>query len=180
MKNLAYIIVAVVIAAAFSSCDKIDCPYVSCNLDTTSTIDTTTVVSGGDTVLQYVIIEDFTGFHCQNCPLAHDKGQELIDLYGDRLIVVGIHASAFADPGGLPPTDPFGVNLITAAGTEYDDYWTISTNFGYPKGMVSRTEFDGDLILNYSQWQGAVQGHVDAVARLDVRLDVDTMNQAVF
>ena len=43
-----------------------------------------------------VLIEDFTGQRCVNCPAATKKIEELHSQYGDRIIPVAIHSGPFA------------------------------------------------------------------------------------
>jgi hypothetical protein len=53
----------------------------------------------GDSVVKKVLVEDYTGHTCGNCPAAARMLNDTIKpLYGDRLIVLGIHAGYFAEP----------------------------------------------------------------------------------
>src|SRR5258705_4328893 len=98
MKKLLLSLFTIVAALVlFSSCDKVDPPYTQTNS-----------VGGpntSDTVFRKILIEDYTGFKCGNCPAAAAVlyGQ-LRPLYGEELISIGVHASpgnTFTEPS--PP-----------------------------------------------------------------------------
>lgn len=44
-----------------------------------------------------VLLEEFTGQECTNCPDGHAKVQEITAALGDSVVAVGIHASELAD-----------------------------------------------------------------------------------
>ena len=53
-----------------------------------------------------ILLEDYTGHKCGNCPRAAEKAEELKEIYGDQLIPIAIHAGFFAsDFGGNFTTD---------------------------------------------------------------------------
>lgn len=79
-------------------------------------------------VARRVLLEEFTGQHCTNCPDAHAIIEKLEEQYGDDLVVVSIHAGSFALPS------PFG--LMQQEGDTYASYWNINA---YPAGVVDRT-----------------------------------------
>src|SRR5688572_21173113 len=74
------------IAVLFSGCDTVDGPYSE-----------PVVLPATE---RKILLEDYTGHKCQGCPAAHDEAQELKDGYGDALIVVTVHASAWANING--------------------------------------------------------------------------------
>ncbi len=114
-------------AAIFSSCDVVEAPY----KETTDTpIDTTQ-----KKYVQKVLLEDYTGFHCGNCPAAADKAKELHETYKDRVVVVGVHAGFFAKPKKSTEYD-----FRTAAGDELDKFFGIGI-VGNPNGMINRMGF---------------------------------------
>ena len=83
-----------------------------------------------------VLIEDFTGMLCINCPNAAEKVVEIQNYYGaDRVIAVAIH-------GDMPGLSG---NLKNDLGTEYYNRWGVES---LPRGMVDRK---GGL-QNYTSW----------------------------
>ena len=48
-----------------------------------------------------ILIEEFTGQNCTNCPDGHKAIQDLTSALGDSVVAVGIHASGLAVPAPL-------------------------------------------------------------------------------
>ena len=82
-------------------------------------------------VARNVLIEDFTGQRCVNCPNATDEIEHLQQFYGaDTVIAVGIHSGPFAKTSrGVP------YSLYTEEGDEYFNYWRVESQ---PKGVIDR------------------------------------------
>src|SRR6056297_3007040 len=122
--------------------------------DTTIT-DTTIVDTSIATNPQLVLLETFNGFKCTNCPQADDIAQNLSEIFGEQLIVVGIHASPqFAAPTGTPPDEPFSTDFRTESGAIY---WEEYGNPGLPSGMVNRWEFDGNTTRAPWAWSEGLE-----------------------
>ena len=99
MKKLSFILAAVLLIA--TGCDKIDIN------NTHKPIAPTT---GGKTVL----IKDFTGARCVNCPEAAEYAHELQHRLGeDRIFILSVHAGYLAQPVGQFP------NFLTDEGTAW-------------------------------------------------------------
>lgn len=122
---------------------------------------------GNDTVYRNVFIEDFTGHRCKNCPKATKAIEQIVGLYGERVIPLAIHsgASTFTDPN--PPDYP--TDFTTQDG---DD---IAAFFGgipaQPIGMVSRVDYTGSGFSHfktYSSWAGETATRIDEVAIADI------------
>lgn len=98
MKKLSLIIVAAMMFA-FMGCDKITDPLKPVN-----------ITNSGKTVL----IKDFTGARCVNCPAAAAAAHELQHRLGeDYVIIMGVHAGSMAQPAGQFP------DFLTGEGTEW-------------------------------------------------------------
>lgn len=114
--------------------------------DTTSSEDTTEVK------MRKVLVEDFTGHTCPNCPRAATELKALEALYGEKIVAMALHVSAtFAEP--QPPT--YTADYRTPEGTEIDDFFNVSAA-GLPKGMVNRRLIQGSRILPYQSWGGEI------------------------
>lgn len=114
------------------------------------TIPTDTI--GSDTIDYFqsfernVLIEDFTGQDCVNCPDATELIAELQEMYGhDRIVAVGIHSGPL---GVKPSKDPEG--LATDLGDTYYNYWAIEMQ---PYGVIDRS--DGTLATEW--WTAKVE-----------------------
>ena len=68
-----------------------------------------------------VLLEDFTGQRCINCPMANDEIHALQEQYGaDTVIAVAIHSG----PLGFHTNAKF-VGLSTETGDEYYNHWNL-------------------------------------------------------
>lgn len=144
-------------------CDQIDNPGL---------VDAGPVLPGGSTTTRNVLLEDCTGFQCTNCPAAAQQADVLKGIYGDRLVVVGVHMGHFAEPtnGSNYTTD-----FRTPAGNEYRT--TFDINF-YPAGLVSRVPYLGASGLAMGSWSSAVANLIDQPADMDVWLAPLSHNDA--
>ena len=98
-----------------------------------------------------VLIEEFTGVTCVNCPAGSAAIEELIDEHGDQLIAISIHAGSFSDP--YPESEE---DFRTPEGSSILDF--LGAPLGYPTAVVDRKIFEGefDLQLFRSQWAGFI------------------------
>jgi len=147
---------------AMLGCDQIDNPGL---------VETGPALPGGSTTTRNVLLEDCTGFQCTNCPAAAQQAEVLKGIYGDRLVVVGVHMGHFAEPNGPNYTTDFR----TPAGNEYRT--TFGINF-YPAGLVSRVPYLGASGLAMGSWSSAVANLIDQPADMDVWLEPLTYNDA--
>lgn len=104
--------------------------YVLSSCDTVNEEDRLVYVKPAS-VARNVLIEDFTGQRCVNCPNATDEIEHLQQFYGaDTVIAVGIHSGPFAKTSrGVP------YSLYTEEGDEYFNYWRVESQ---PKGVIDR------------------------------------------
>ena len=95
---------------------------------------------------RHVLVEDFTGQNCVNCPNATDLIGTLQAMNGhDNVIAVGIHSG----PLGVKKTDKTPEGLATTLGDTYYNYWKIDMQ---PYGVIDRS--DGILPTDY--WSAKV------------------------
>lgn len=106
-----------------------------------------------------VLLEEFTGQNCPNCPTAHETAAKLKELYGEALITVSIHAGPFAFAEGTKSFPTFK----TPEGDSYADAWGITT---YPAGVINRTSGD----TSYPDWATIIRDEVQKDAELDIEL----------
>lgn len=102
MKKLSFILAAATLFF-FMGCDKIEDPIKPIN-----------ITASGKTVL----IKDFTGARCVNCPAAAEAAHELQHRLGEEnVIIMSVHAGYLAQPVGQFP------NFLTDEGTIwYNDH----------------------------------------------------------
>lgn len=106
-----------------------------------------------------VLLEDFTGQKCVNCPAAHRVIEALEQQYGSHLIAVSIHAGYF----GIPASTKSFTGLMQEEGQVYNDRYGIED---YPQGVI-----DGKLpTLNYDQWATTIYNEIAVASPLSISL----------
>lgn len=164
MKTILQSVLAVALVISFASCDKVEGPYKKSN---------TPVTPGPDTPLvRKVLVEDYTGHKCGNCPRASKSLYNLKQLYGDRLIIMGIHAGSFATI--LPPGAPYyTTDFRTQTGNDLDTDFGISLA-GNPNGMVNRRMVSGSYIISSTAWSTEVANVLSSTDPVPVKLTIET------
>lgn len=148
MKKTIFLIIAIVVSLSFHSCDKIDGAYLEQSHGATSDTPSFPVLSNP---IQKVILEEFTGHTCVNCPQGHVIAADIKMQYGDTMILMAIHAGSTAEP--VEGTN-YTADYRTAAGDELKASFGVSSN---PAGLVNRTAFGGNVVLDKSNWAEAVR-----------------------
>jgi len=105
-----------------------------------------------------VLLEDFTGQMCVNCPLGTQVIEQLQEAYGDQLIAVGIHGGPLGFKGNAKVT-----GLATDVGDEYYNHWGLEYQ---PVGLVDR----GGAV-NYTDWTKEVQNELGYVSEMKMALE---------
>lgn len=150
MKHINYIIISLVGLLSFS------CDYV------TNVKDPDAPIVKGD---RKVLVEDYTGHKCGNCPAAADTLKYLEKKYPGQIIPLAIHAGFFANINPTYPTD-----FRNPVGDAYDTQFGISLA-GNPNGLINRAGYGtGGFIKSYSTWEGEVVQMLSTAARFEIKL----------
>lgn len=107
-----------------------------------------------------VLLEDFTGQACVNCPNATEEIHELQEHYGDKVVAVGIHSGQFSKK---PPRYKNPYPLWTSVGDEYFNHWNISSQ---PKGIINRN--GGEMV--YQSWASTVEQSLQEKAPMSIEV----------
>ncbi|MBO6117237.1 MAG: Omp28-related outer membrane protein [Bacteroidales bacterium] len=98
---------------------------------------------------QAVLLEDYTGWQCTNCPAAAALLNDLSDKYGENLVAMSVHAGGFAKPA------PANNNVDFR--TSYGEKW--NTDFGlssYPVGVINRKKSGTEFSVKKDEWDARV------------------------
>ncbi|MBO7465022.1 MAG: Omp28-related outer membrane protein, partial [Bacteroidales bacterium] len=144
MKKLLVFFIGICTGILFLQCDKIEEPFKE-SPEQNVAADTPYFEIRTDFIQKY-LLEDFTGHTCLNCPKAHTIMKEMQGAMKDTLICMAVHCGNFAEPGAAPYT----ADYRTALGNYLASHFSVS---GLPKGMISRMQFNGKRVLNYSEWK---------------------------
>ena len=146
MKTLKlHLILSFLIAFAFSSCDVIEEPFMNIQ-EVVSDSCEAFIFTPVENPIKKVLLEDYTGHQCGNCPRAAEKAHELQEIYGEQLVVMSVHAGFFSTTSNSYPT-----NFQTEAGNEWDVNFGNSAA-GNPNGHIDRVNYPNNHIYQYSQW----------------------------
>jgi hypothetical protein len=110
----------------------------------------------GTTVSKKILVEEFTGAGCVNCPDGAAALNNLHDIYKEKLILLSIHAGFFTKKSQLPKEAKF--DFTTSKGNELQLF--LGEPAGYPAAVINRKvrEADGSLVAgSKDQWAGLVQ-----------------------
>lgn len=144
-----------------ASCDRIENPVVINNnlLDWSLYPDTDTstypwpVWTTNTNTQRNVLLEDYTGHTCVNCPSAAVIAKNIENANGGQVIVMSVHAST-NNGYQLPELPDLPLDHRTEAGNAYAIAMNISVN---PLGTVNRKmNGNGDYWLLSSSWQTEV------------------------
>jgi len=145
MKKILFI--AIGIATFFTSCDVLEGPFDEKNV----VVDTTAGPK------RKILLEDFTGHTCGNCPCAAKEALRLDTAFEGRIIIVATHVGFFAEP--YTNGTKFRADYRTPAGEELNSTFSID-NQGLPQGMVNRKVVDGARVLSSTAWASAISPFV--------------------
>jgi hypothetical protein len=160
MKTAIKIFNLLLIVLMINSCD-----YVSNTIEPNSnnggnqTLDSTKVY-------RKVLIEDYTGHRCGNCPAAAKTLKKIDSIYHGKVIPLAVHCTNFANPNVTYPED-----FRTSEGTEYDNVLGVSASSGLPNGLVNRKGFGTpNFVKADSQWESEAQTFFNQEADFKIEL----------
>jgi hypothetical protein len=147
--------------AALPACDVIDNPQppkvtLTAGQRDTLALDSAEAKVPAPPVVQRVLVEDFTGQFCGNCPAAGKMADSLHRANPTRVLVTEVHVTDFFARIRLPdfPVD-YRVPVVS---DELDQVFDLS-NRGLPQGAVNRAPFaqaNNDQVATFTLWPGAV------------------------
>lgn len=113
-----------------------------------------------------VLIEEFTGVRCVNCPQGTDEILNLQSLYNYDVLAVAIHAGFFAVPYNDSKYDftiPEGRQIET---------W-LGTPIGYPTAVINRKKFEGQqsFQLGRQAWAGYIASELKEEPAVKIYLE---------
>ena len=147
----------------FSACDYVDNPIpkrriprvIDTNGLDTFALDSAANLQAEPAITKKVLLEDYTGHLCGNCPRAHEDVSSLSAIYGSRLVVLGIHVGFFARTDSKYTND-----YKTESGDEYNTFWGVDA-LGLPQGMVDRTPLSGTSpVITRGSWPTQIAAQI--------------------
>ena len=137
-----FIIICILI---FSGCDKIEPPFTEgCN-------DCCGSVNSGEPIKR-ILVEEFTGHKCSNCPNGTRILENLTNIYCDHLVIVACHPTNqdFTEPTDFGPlSTDFRKEECAEIGEEFG-FW------GFPSALINRTNIGNNYFLFTSEWGSVI------------------------
>jgi hypothetical protein len=145
-------------------CDRITGPFVEIQQD----IDTTwnPVFVPRSNPIKKILLEDFTGHQCGNCPRAHEEAQNLSNQYPEKLIVLSEHVGYFAE---VRSSGKYTYDFRTTVGNEIDNEFGASAA-GLPKGMINRISHNNSKIHDKNLWNTLVSQELQKPVLADIQI----------
>lgn len=114
-----------------------------------------------------ILVEEFTGVRCVNCPAGSAEIENLLDIHGERLIAVSIHAGFFSTPYANSNED-----YTIPEGTALEGF--LDSPLGYPTAVINRKLFENqdDLQLTQTSWGGLIQQEKSELSPLILDLNL--------
>ena len=113
-----------------------------------------------------VLIEEFTGVRCVNCPDGSAEIQNLLALHGENLIAVSIHSGFFSKP--------YSENKYDFRSADGD---AIASLLGepqsFPSAVVNRKLFSGqnERQLSKQSWAGYIENELAEAPKFNISLE---------
>lgn len=119
-----------------------------------------------------VLIEDFTGQNCVNCPDAHKVIELLQEQYPGSVVPVSIHAGGFGISKDKTDFEYDYIGLMTDDGNYYNDSWGISS---WPAGVINRR----GGATEYDKWASLVRDELARPTALTINLTAEVTDGKV-
>lgn len=148
MKKIQTILLSVLVAFVFFACD--DYTEQEFLKPAGEEIDEDIAITKTQTS-QAVLLEEHTGWGCNNCPRAAEKLEDLKASFGDKLIAVAIHAGTLAQPG---KSNNY-LDLRTDYGNSLAELFGINAR---PAGIINRN----NTTVQYSDWESTINSELSS------------------
>lgn len=152
MKKLIYIFTG--ITMGLFSCNIVDNPYEEGGAGPGDEQYNDTVYNDTTINIRRILLEEFTGHKCPNCPEGADIAKQIMTDHPEEFLSVAIHNSgSFSKPDTSDPSHPYPSNFETPMGEALRISYQFSS---FPGGMLNRSELNGSVKVPYQQWPNVV------------------------
>lgn len=110
-------------------------------------------------VARCVLLEDYTGQLCVNCPNAVGVIDQIHEVYGENVIAVGIHGGRLSLSSDLP-------NNVGLATIESEEYYQNAGAPAQPSGRINRKGAPSTI----DTWQASVASEIEKTAPVSLEL----------
>jgi hypothetical protein len=170
MKKFFHLSLIIGLISVIASCDYVKQPFENIVI---SGSDSTDTFNDNDSIpVQRILVEEFTGHTCGNCPeAAYILDSLKKNIYKEQMILVSIHAGFFAEP--YTSGNKYLTDFRTAAGNTYFNEFNVSST---PKAMINRNRTiinNGNFAYNSpSQWNTVLSALKDSAPSTQILLSL--------
>lgn len=134
-----------------TSCDYIENPDGEINQNPFSCLENPPSFAPRANPVRKVLLEDFTGHRCGNCPRAGETLKSLVEANNGRVVGLALH-SEFSIPFTVPMNgSKFTYDFRTDIAKAIDETFGVSAS-GIPKGLVNRIPNNGSIVISHTNW----------------------------
>jgi len=154
MKKILISLSIILSLSLFTSCDIIDAPYE----------EDVEIIDTNDSQKRVLIIE-FTGIKCNNCPPASEEAHRIIEKYEGKVIGLNIHASDLARPSS--PSEPNFRNNTS------NNIYTATNRPGLPAALISKFLDINSISNAFVGWENSVVEILEQEADIEILMKKD-------
>lgn len=150
----------------WTACDKADPSLILIDQQSTTDdyLDTLYVIDSVSVSSKHVLLEDFTGHKCVNCPEAALEAHNLAEELNHQLIIYSVHAGYYSDPDD---EGNYTADFRCDAGNELNIDFQIIAN---PIGTVNRVEYGGSVLVGAGSWEPSVLSELEKENLVDLKV----------
>lgn len=111
-----------------------------------------------------ILLEEFTGIHCGNCPDGHAMAKKLHTAKPEDVFIIAVHAGYYAEPGADQ------ADLRTDDGIELHDFFGAD---GYPSGMINRIPYENEYAISRSLWAKQARIIISDIAPVNLMVNCE-------
>lgn len=163
-----WIYIGIFLSFLVLGCDIVDAPYVQMGPNGCSVSAPTFTPRANPQ--KKVLIEEFTGHRCGNCPKAAQEITNIINAKGEQVVAIAYHSSLsgyFTSP--LSSGTKYTNDYRTELSKELDQKFGVSTA-GLPNGLVNRRVVEGSNIVSLTKWNNTVTNFLAEEQSVDIQV----------
>jgi hypothetical protein len=153
------------LAISFSSCDEIENPVLQAYEYRKDLYGAPTEPPIIEVATQRVLLEDFTGQDCGNCPAAHTVASNILEANEEHVALVAIHAGSLAEPFG---------EFVDDWRTEAGEFYLLGQigSDQLPTGRVNRLG-GANASSNFADWNNLVNAELAQEPLADIAFSAE-------
>lgn len=117
-----------------------------------------------------ILLEEFTGVRCPNCPAGSELAEQLAKQYVGKIIIVSIHSGVFSIP--YNNAEDFKIT----EGTQIEAL--LGKAAAYPSAAINRKLFSGEMrqIIPSNKWNTYIQEELNEAPEVSINLSANNVS----